>query len=562
MRYSELVEIYEKLGNISGRIEKVGILSEFLKKISGGDEKYIYLIKGKVVADYDARELGISGQLAIKAIAKALGVDSEKVVGEYRKVGDFGDVAEKLIETKKQRALFSEKLNVEKVYNNIRKLLDMEGKGSVDKKLGLIADLLGSANGKEAKYIVRTLLGDLRIGVADGVIRDAVSRAFFDGENVDLIQKSYDLSNDWELIIEKARSGVKELGKVGLIPGRPMNVMLPVKVTSIEEGFNAVGKPCALEHKYDGFRVVINKSEKGEIKLFTRRLEDVTKQFPDVVSAVKKYIKGKSFILDSEVVGYDSKTGKYTDFQHISQRIKRKYDIEKLIEKLPVEINVFDVVYYDGESVIDLPFKERRKIVEKIVEVKERVARPSKMKITGDLEEAEKFYEGALDIGEEGIMMKNLDAPYQQGRRVGFMVKMKPEMKDLDLVIVGAEYGAGKRGGWLSSYIVACEQDGEFLEVGKVSSGLKEIEQEGGTTYEEMTNILKKLIESEEGNFVRVVPKIVVSVTYQNIQRSTSYKSGYALRFPRITAYRPDKKVEEIASLDEIEKEAKRMERK
>jgi len=202
-------------------------------------------------------------------------------------------------------------------------------------------------------------------------------------------------------------------------------------------------------------------------------------------------------------------------------------------------------------------FRKRRKLLEKIVKPVGMKIRIAKQIVTSDGEEAMKFYDEALKIGEEGIMIKNLDVGYQQGRRVGYLVKLKPEVKDLDLVIVGAEYGSGKRGGWLTSYILGCRSGEGFVEIGKVSSGLKELEQEGGTTYEEMTNLLKPLIISEDGKVVKVKPKIVVSVTYQNIQKSPSYSSGWALRFPRITAYRPDRGVGDIASLGDIEKEAK-----
>jgi DNA ligase-1 len=295
----------------------------------------------------------------------------------------------------------------------------------------------------------------------------------------------------------------------------------------------------------------------GEVRLFTRRLEEVTKQFPDVVEAVNKGIKGKNFIVDSEVVGYDAKTKKYKPFEAISQRIKRKYHIEDLIKKLPVEINAFDVIYLDGKSLVESPFVERRKVLEKIVKVKKFSIRTSTQIVTDSEKKALEFYQKALDIGEEGIMVKKLDSVYKPGRYVGHMVKMKPEAKDLDLVITGAEHGTGKRAGWLTSFIVACRKDGKFLEVGKVASGLKEKESEEGTTYAEMTELLKPLIISEKGSRVSVKPKLIVSVTYQNIQKSPTYSSGFAMRFPRITHYRPDRNTKDIASSKDIEKEAK-----
>lgn len=560
MDYSRFVDVYELLGKTSGRLEKVRILAEFMRELKkDGKSEWAYLLFGRVVPDYDPREFGISRQIAFKAIASALGVKEERVISEFNKIGDVGDIAERFLEKKQQSTLFSKKLTVGKVFDKLRKIMEINGKGAIEKKILLISELLGSARGKEAKYIVRTLLSDLRVGVAAGVIRDAITEAFYPNEKADMVkrvQEAYDLSNDIAIVFDAAAKGKSALEEIEIEPGRPLNVMLAVKVESIEEAFEACGKPAALEYKYDGFRMIMTKKGK-DIHLFTRKLEDVTNQFPDVVSALKDNVKGESYILDGEVVGFDPKTKKYRPFEAISQRIKRKYDIDRLIKELPVEINIFDVLYFNGKSWVKNQFKERRKLVEEIVGIKEMKIKPAVQIITGDENEAEAFYEGALRVGEEGIMIKKLDAPYQQGRKVGFMAKLKPIVNDLDLVIVGAEYGSGKRAGWLTSYIVACRGEGELLEVGKVSSGLKEKEGEEGTSYDEMTEMLKPLITGKEGNSVNVSPKIVVSVTYQNVQKSPSYNSGYALRFPRITHYRPDRTIKDIASIEDIEMESK-----
>lgn len=552
MHYSELVELYEKLSGTTKRLEKTAILSDFLKKLKkDGRAEWIYLIMGRVVPDYDSREMGMSTQLVLKAISHSFGIKEEDVLKKFKSIGDLGEVAEAFSEKKKQGALFSKKLTVDRVFDNMKKTMAVEGKGAVERKLNLVSELLASASPKEAKYIVRTLMSDLRIGIAAPTIVDSLASAFFSGEDMnDKIQAAYDLANDFAVVLEACMKGRAGLEKIGLEPGRPINVMLAVKVKDIKEAFEVCGKPAAIEQKYDGFRMLINKKGK-EITLFTRRLENVTAQFPDVVSAVSKNIKGGSFILDSEVVGYDVKTQKYRPFEAISQRIKRKYEIEKLVKELPVEINVFDVLFYDGKSYLDKPFMERRKLVEKIVHEKEFVIRPAIQIVTDSEEKAAKFYEEALKIGEEGIMIKKIDAPYRQGRRVGYMAKLKPVLNDLDLVIVGAEYGTGKRGGWLTSYVIACRESDKLLEVGKVSSGLKEKEEEG-TTYDEMTKILKPLIEEDKGSYVKIKPKVVVSVNYQNIQKSPSYDSGFALRFPRITHYRPDRRIGDIATLADI----------
>lgn len=563
MEYGEFVELYEKLAGTTKKLEKAAILSVFLKHLyKSGKSEWIYLLRGRVLPDYDAGEFGISTQLVIKAISNSFGIKEKEVIDSFNKVGDLGEVAEFCANRRKQNVLFSKRLRTDNVFDTLRKLIEIEGKGTVEKKLGLIAELLSSATGKEAKYIIRTLLGDLRVGVADALLTDALAKGFFEDDDKmkDLMQEKFDLANDFAVIFEASANGKKELEKINILPGRPINVMLAVKVENMKEAFRICGKPAALEYKYDGFRILINKNSKGEISLFTRRLENVTKQFPDVVEAVKKYVKGEDFILDSEVVGFDQKTGKYMPFEAISQRIKRKYEIIQLMKKLPVEINIFDVIYHNGKSMMEEQFINRRRLLEKIIIDKEKLIRISKQLITDDENKAMEFYEQALKIGEEGVMFKKLDSPYKQGRRVGYMVKLKPIVNDIDLVIAGAEYGTGKRAGWLTSYIVACKHEGKFLEIGKVSSGLKEKEEEG-TSYREITKLLKPLVIEEEGNLVRVKPKLVISVTYQNIQKSPAYSSGFALRFPRITAFRPDRGVESIVSLSDIEKEAKKGER-
>jgi DNA ligase-1 len=314
----------------------------------------------------------------------------------------------------------------------------------------------------------------------------------------------------------------------------------------------------AIEYKYDGFRLLIHKQKGNTVTLFTRRLENVTKQFPEVEEYIKKYIKGDSFILDSEAVGYDKKTGQYTDFQKISQRIRRKYNISELQKKLPIEINVFDIIYYNGKSQIEEPFEKRRKLIEKIITPKPYQLIYSKFKITDKEKEVKDFYRKALKDNQEGIMMKNIHAEYKPGRRVGHMLKLKPETNELDLVITGAEWGTGKRKGWLSSFILSCKRDKEYLEIGKVGTGVSELENEDNkVTFKKLTEILKPLITKEKGKNVAIKPKIIVTVHYQDLQRSPNYQSGWALRFPRITALREDKPLNEIASLEEIKEDFK-----
>lgn len=558
MKYKKLAEIYEKLESTTKRLEKTSILSDFLKKLEEKDRDVLYLLLGDIYPEYDERRIGISNQLAIKSISKSTGTSEEKIVKKWKEIGDIGKVSGFFASKKKQSTLHSYILTTEKVISNLRKLPELEGKGTVSKRLSLITELFSSASPLEAQYLARTLLRELRIGIKESTIRDAMAKAFFDSdkEAINKIQSAIDNSNDIALVFDAAKSkNLKELDKVKIQVGKPIKVMLAQKVNNVEEAFKAVGKPCAIEYKYDGFRLIIHK--KGtEIVLFTRRLENVTKQFPEVVEYVNKYVEGDSFILDAEAVGFNRKTKEYKPFQEISQRIRRKYNIEKLQKELPVEINVFDILYYNGKSLIDKPFEKRSSILRQIVKNHPYKIISSKQIITSDAKRAEKFYKKALNENQEGAMFKKLSAKYQPGSRVGHMLKIKPEERDLDLVITGGEYGTGKRYGWLSSFILSCRNEkGKFLEIGKVGTGIKELSSEDGMSFKDLTEKLKSHIIEEKGKKVKIKPKVVVSVTYQEIQRSPNYNSGFALRFPRFTALRDDKSPSEVSTLKEVKKD-------
>ena len=564
MDYDIIANVYSALDNASGGLNKTTILGEFLEKIKGKYE-YIYLLQGRIFADYDPRELGMSAQLVIKAISKASGFGEDRIMEEFKRVGDLGEIAYDLVgKHKKQAALFVKKLTVEKVIGNFRKISELEGKGVVSTKIDLVVELLLLASALEAKFLVRNVLGDLRIGVGVGILRDSIVKCCFhpvDSEEKknygSEVQGAYDLATDWAVVFEKSCSD--KLSDIKLSPGRPVKVMLYPKVKSAEEALRIVGSPAAFEYKCDGFRMMINKDDNGNVKLFTRRLEDVSLQFPEVVEFVKTHIDAKSFIIDSEAIGYDRKTKKYTDFQAISQRIRRKYDIDKLVEKLPVELRVFDVIYLDGENLINKGYEERRGILVGLVKEEEFKVGLAKRIVTDNIDEANEYFAKALSDNQEGLMVKGLDKKYKPGARVGYGVKWKPVDSDFDLVITGAEWGNGKRVGWLTSFDVACRgYDGELLDIGKVGNGIKELEQNVDSddiSFESLTTILKELVTSEDGKHVIVKPEVVVTVQFQNVQKSPTYSSGYALRFPRITRLRPDRSIENIVSVEEIKKE-------
>ncbi len=547
MEYLELVNLYEGLSKTTKKLEKANILSKFIKKLNLAEiDDVMCLVTASVFPPYDKRKIGFSDRLVLKAISSTSGIKPEDVEKLWSKIGDLGDVAEKLLKDKPQKTLSTESLTVKKVLENLRKLAALEGEGTVDRKISLVSELLSSAKPNEAKFIIRTVLGELRIGIAEGIVRDAISEAFnFDVKN---IKQGMDLAMDYSEIISTAKNGSIKSSRIRV--GRPLKVMLAILAADIDEGFKALGSPLQLEYKLDGFRVTIHKKG-SEIKLFTRRLEDVSKQFPDVIDAIKENIQGDNFILDGEVVSFDPKAKKYLPFQTISQRIKRKYDIIELSKKFPVELNLFDVIYYKGKSYMDYTLKERRELLARILNEKIGVIKLTKSLVTDNLRKAKDFYHKALKKGLEGVMMKNLNSHYQPGRYVDGWMKLKPILEPLDLVIVNAEYGEGKRATWLTSFTIACNSEDGLKEIGKVSTGIKEKDAE--VTYESMTKLLKPLIISQEGKIVKLRPKIIIEVGYEEIQISQAYSSGFALRFPKFMRLRDfEKNISDINTLADV----------
>jgi DNA ligase-1 len=559
MEYSILSGTYEKLEGTSARLGKTGILSELFKKSPTELlPKVVLLSQGIVYQKYLQLELGIATQMMIKAISKASGFNSKDVEEKFKKTGDLGLTAEQCLKSRKQSTLLRRELTVEIVFENLQKLAKATGGGSQERKLSLIAELLTSAQPREARYIVRTILGELRIGVAEGIIRDAIVNAFLLKEKIGKEEKSnitaavdysWNILSDFGEIAKIAKEkGVSGLKKVKIQLGKPIQVMLGEKAENIEQVVNEFGEVAA-EYKYDGMRAEIMK--KGDkICIFTRRLEEVTDQFPDIVELCRKGLKADECIVEGEVLGINPKTDTPLPFQLLSQRIHRKYDIEKMAKEIPVQINLFDIVYLDGDTLFDKPFKERRKMLEKSVKIIPKKFQLAKQIVSGDIKELEKFYKEALDAKQEGLFLKVLDSKYVFGRHVGSWYKIKPIMETLDLAIIGATWGEGARAKWLSSYVLACRDhdSGKFLSCGMMGTGLTEEE------FQLMTEMLKPLIVSERGREVVLKPKIVVEVGYQEIQKSPNYESGMALRFPKLQRIREDKGPDEADTLERVKK--------
>ena len=347
--------------------------------------------------------------------------------------------------------------------------------------------------------------------------------------------------------------GIKGLKEAKVHLGRPIQVLLADKSPSLEEAIKEYGKP-AIEVKYDGMRIQIHKNS-DIVWLYTRRMENVTKMFPDIVEMVKNNVKAKTCIIEGENLGIDAKTGKPIPFQRLSQRIHRKYDIQKMSKEIPVQVNVFDMLYLEDKMLFDKPFRERRKLLEKVVKEEGGKFQLAEELVTNDIEEARKFYQKSLEMGQEGVMVKNLDAVYQPGKRVaGGWLKVKPIMETLDLVITGAVWGTGKRAGWFGSFLLSCvDSDGNLRECGMMGTGIKEKKaSENDVTFMELTEMIKDDVVSEKNNTVSVKPNVVLEVACEEIQKSTNYGSGYALRFPRLVRIRSDRSPSECDSIERI----------
>ncbi|MBI4095504.1 MAG: ATP-dependent DNA ligase [DPANN group archaeon] len=571
MKYIVLAETYSELERIPSKLKKTEIIAKLFKETPANLlEAVTLLIQGRVFPSWSEKEIGVAEQLMIKAIAKSAGVSAEDVVKDYKKSGDLGLAVETLVGKKRQRTLGSEQLTVGKVFANLQAISEHSGGGSQDRKLDLIAELLSQATATEAKYIVRTVLEQLRVGVAEGLVRDAVASAY--NVPVDDVENAWNLLPDFGEVAKAAKEGgEKGLKKFKLRLGTPFIVQLAEKSPSLKDAIESY-KKVLLEYKYDGMRTLIHK--KGEkVWLFTRNLENITAAFPDLVQLARKNIKADDCVLDGETIGLDRKTGKPVPFQQLSTRIKRKYDIEKSVEEIPIDVNLFDIVYLDGKNLMELTLEERKKCLAKSIHSVSGKFHVAEGLVTTDLKEADAFYKEALKAGEEGVIVKDLNALYVPGRRVaGGWLKVKPVMENLDVVIVGGTWGTGKRAGTIGSLHLAIRdaESGKFLECGMMGTGLKEktqserssaaprakgateSEQDGSVTLKEMTKLLKPLVEHEAGSLVKFKPKIVIEVAYEEIQKSPTYISGFALRFPRFIRLRPDKSADEADTIERV----------
>jgi len=578
MEYRVIAETYDRIESTTKRLEMTDYLVELFHKTSPEViDKVIYLTQGKLYPDYMGIELGLAEKLALRAITKATGIREKELNEMLKKYGDLGSVAQEAIKKKRQMTLFSfeeEKvLTVEKVYENFEKIAKAEGAGSQDRKMQLLAELLNLASPLEARYIVRTIEGKLRLGIADMTILDALSIAYGGTKELrNYVERAYNIHPDLGYIAKKlAKEGIEGVKNIKIELGIPIRAMLAERLPSLEEILVKMGGRAAFEYKYDGMRIQGHIGE-DKVWLYSRRLENLTNQFPDVVSALQEAFRGREGIFDGEAVPVDINTGELLPFQVVSHRRGRKYEIEKAIEEYPVVLFLFDILYLDGEDLTQRPYPERREILERVIEPTERVKFAHRL-VSDDIDEIKEFFNKAIEDGCEGLVAKNIgkESIYRAGAREFLWIKYKRDYKvemgdTVDLVVVGAFAGKGKRRGTYGALLMAAynpEKD-RFETVCKLGSGF---------TDDQLAYLPKKFEElkidkrhprvwSEMEADFWFVPKVVLEVIGAEITLSPTHTcardviekgSGLAIRFPRFTGrWRDDKSPEEATTTKEL----------
>tara|TARA_Y100000310_G_scaffold345531_1_gene466132 strand:- start:49756 stop:51459 length:1704 start_codon:yes stop_codon:yes gene_type:complete len=561
MDFQKLVNIYEQLEKISSGNEIREILSDFFKQVPKDDIALVsYLTLGKLGSEFESPVLGLAEKSVVRSIAKVSGVSEKKVKEITQKRGDAGLAAEELLKKKPQTLIPVGKLSIHEFFDVLHKIANTSGSGSQDTKSNLLVGILQKVSPIGGKYLIRIVLGTLRMGVGEMTVLDSLAIAYTgEKKNKEYLEKAFNICPDvGEIAFIVASNGLKGLEKIRIHVGTPIKMMLAQRVQELTDLEKKMPGEVSVEGKYDGERIQCHKNKKGKIKLFSRRLDTITSQFPDLVKYLEK-VKAKEFVIEGEVLAIDEK-GKPLPFQTLMQR-RRKHEIEKYVKDVPIILKVFDVLYVDGKSYLHSPYAERSIILDKII-TGEKIIVADKI-ITSDLDKINDFFLKMLDQGYEGIMIKNLQGEYQAGTRGWNWIKWKKEyVKDMvdnfDLVIVGAYYGRGRRSGGYGALLCACydAKNDEYLTLCKVGTGF---------TDEMLAALPKKLDKYKTENkpgLVRIKkemepdvwfePKIVVEVLAAELTKSPYHTAGLALRFPRFIRIREDKKADQSTTLKEV----------
>jgi len=568
MEFSIIAKTLENMEGTTKRLELTDFLVGLFKETPQDLlPKIVYLIQSKIRPDFEGIELGMAEKLAIRSLSKSSGTPVKKIQEIYQDDGDLGHSAEKILQLKKQTTFVNEPITLERVYDTFFKIAKTEGKGSQDMKIKYISSLLNDAMPIDGKFILKILLGTLRLGVADNTIIDALTIAFTGSkEKRHQVEDAYNVSSDLGKVAQViSEEGINGVEKFQISIFNPVRPMLADRVKSESEALEKMGKKFAAEYKLDGERVQVHLKNK-QVILFSRRLENITKFYPDIVENISKSLKTREAILEAEAVAVNENTGEFLPFQELMHR-RRKYNLERAVSEIPITLNFFDVLYFDGKNCLGLSYEERRKNLEEIV-VEDKFAKLVPMvTVTAD-SEIEDFLENSINSGCEGLMLKSLEGQYRAGMRGSNWLKLKREYRNelgdsLDLVVIGAFFGRGRRTGRYGTLLVATynDENDTFSSICKVGTGFTD--ENLDQLYQILSNkvTLKKnqKINSEMESDVWFDPELVIEVVASEITLSPIHKtatniirkgSGLALRFPKFTGKIRLEKSAEDASTD------------
>lgn len=578
MRFSELAKYMEALERTASRNDMTKILADVYKK-AGNDEadKLSYLLLGRLAPSYRGVEFQIAEKMMIQILAEAYGMPAASVLRAFRHTGDLGDIA---YERAAPRGVG---LIVEEVYDRMLAIAKDSGSGSQERKREAMASLLGSLDRASAKYVARIPVGKMRLGFSEATLLDALSVMIKGDKSArPAIERAYNITADIGAIAARVkRGGLASLARISATPGTPIRPSLAERVNGAADVIKKTGPEVGLEEKLDGFRVQAHVWHAGKEKkamLFSRNLENTTAMFPEITEAVRR-LTVKSIILDGEAIGYYPATGTFAPFQETIQR-KRKHDVAVFAEKIPLSIFVFDILYLDGKSLLDVPFRERRRLLEKTLSRADETVRLTSYETTRDSASMERALAASVAKGLEGLVAKNLDAPYEPGSRGFHWVKLKATTAALgklrggggkglpdtiDCVVMGAYRGRGKRaqfgvGGLL---LGARGREGAYYSLSRLGTGISDADFR--EAYRRVRGLQVKEqpkeyhLEKESAPDIWIRPSLVVEILADEITRSPRHTAGrgndgigYSLRFPRLVRFRDDKKPEDTTTDKEV----------
>ncbi len=577
MLFKDAAEFYSKLEGISSRLEMIDVLTDLFKKAERGEIKQlIYFTQGMLAPPFEGVEIGVAEKMTEEAIAAATGFTKENAVMSFRKTGDLGLTAEELVAKTRLRRMLSNKFTISEVFETMLKIATRSGVGSQEGKIKHLSELLAASSPTEARYITRFAMGQLRLGVGDATILEALAKAFTGSrEAKERLEEAYNICSDLGRVGEVLmRDGIKGVEHIKVTLFSPVRPALAERLPTAKEILEKMGGTAAVESKYDGLRTQVHVDKTAKrVEIFSRRLEKLTPMFPELVKAALEEVHAKKAIFEGEAILFDEVSEQFRPFQETIQR-KRKHGVEAMSTEMPLHIFAFDLLYLDGEDYLDVPYKERRKKLEEIIKGSGTLRLSGKI-VTNSPKEFEKYFEQEISDGLEGVIAKDLNAKYIAGARKFSWIKMKRSYKGelsdtLDLVIIGFYRGRGQRtefgfGGLLAA--VYNDKKDVFESVTRIGTGFSE---EMMKQFRDILSKIKKdkkparVVSVMEPDFW-VEPKYVVTVRADEITKSPMHMAGaetqddgssigYALRFPRIVSggIREDKSSEESTTTKEL----------